>query len=222
MAVHRGTPAYRLEQMSKTTDLPADRRDRKQTSRRRNKGFEETHALLIDTAVRLMSHKGAEALSLSEIARAAGVNRTTVYYHFDSREALLTAVRDWSAEQLAAAFVPSETAESRPRFITRFVLENPEVVALWSKEFLAPGHVAERYPRWHAMVEDLRGQLSDPCGDTEMDAEAFAAMLLAGFMIGPRVYRNSVRPELPLEECTDRLIKTQLAMLQRMGLTLGR
>ena len=208
--------------MTKTMDVPAGQGDRKQIARRRNKGFEETHSLLINTAVRLMSDKGAEALSLSEIAREAGVNRTTVYYHFDSREALLTAVREWSAEQLAAAFVPSDTAESRPRFITRFVLENPEVVALWSKEFFAPGHVAERYPRWDAMVQDLRSQFTNPRDNAEMDAEAFAAMLLTGFMIGPRVYRNSVRPELPLEECTERLIKTQLAMLRRMGLTLGR
>ena len=29
------------------------------------------------------------------------INRTTVYYHFESRDALLEAVKHWSAEQLA-------------------------------------------------------------------------------------------------------------------------
>lgn len=208
--------------MTNTMDVPAGPGDPPRRTRRRNKGFEETHALLIDTAVRLMSDKGAEALSLSEVAREAGVNRTTVYYHFDSREALLAAVREWSAEQLAVAFAPSDTAESRMRFITRFVLDNPEVIALWTKEFLAPGKVAQRYPRWDALVEDLRAQFGSRKEAADIDTEAFATLLLTWVMIGPRVYRNSVRPDLSTEDSIDRLMKTQIAMLRRIGVTLGR
>jgi AcrR family transcriptional regulator len=205
--------------MSKTIDAPAAPLGRRQPTRRRNKGFEETHALLIDTAIRLMSEKGTEALSLSEVAREAGVNRTTVYYHFESREALLTAVRAWSANQLAAAFAPSDTMENRTRFITRFVIEKPEVIALWTEEFLAPGRAGERYPHWEALVEGLRGEFSD---DEDLDAEAFATLLLTWAMIGPRVYRNSVRPDLSLDETIERLTRTQIAMLRRIGVTPGR
>src|ERR1700752_2067815 len=66
---------------------------------KRNKGFEETHREMIETAVRLISEKGVEALSIAALARATGVNRTTVYYHFENREALIAAVKAWSSEQ---------------------------------------------------------------------------------------------------------------------------
>ena len=63
---------------------------------RRNRGFDDTHREMIETAVRLISEKGAEALSVAAIAREMGINRTTVYYHFQSREDLLQAVSAWA------------------------------------------------------------------------------------------------------------------------------
>ena len=37
-----------------------------------------------------------EAVSIAALSREMGINRTTVYYHFDSREALLEAVTSWA------------------------------------------------------------------------------------------------------------------------------
>ena len=47
---------------------------------------------MIETAVRLISETGPDALSIAALARAMGINRTTVYYHFEHREALIGAV----------------------------------------------------------------------------------------------------------------------------------
>ena len=52
---------------------------------RRNKTYTATHQALIEAAVRLISAKGIEALSVSELARSVEMNRATVYYHFASR-----------------------------------------------------------------------------------------------------------------------------------------
>lgn len=185
--------------------------------RRRNKAFDETHGALIEIAVRLVSEKGMEALSLSEVAREAGVNRTTVYYHFDSREALVSAVRDWSSRQLAMAFAPASSPIERIRYITRFVLENPEVIAMWTEEFLAPGDIAERYPEWAGLVEGLGVQFrSRP----EIDPQVYGVLLLTWAMIGPRVYRNSVCPDIPIDEAVERITRSQLAMLQLHGIAI--
>ena len=51
------------------------------------------HQMLIELAVGLIADRGIDALSLSALARAAGVNRTTIYYHFTDRDALVAAVR---------------------------------------------------------------------------------------------------------------------------------
>lgn len=188
------------------------------STRRRNRAFDETHAALIETAVRLVSDKGMEALSLSEVAREAGVNRTTIYYHFDSRDALVAAVREWSSRQLAAAFSLIASSAERTRYIARFVIENPEVIDLWSEEFLAPGAIVERYPEWEGLVGGLAEQLRSNPETADMDAEAYCTMMLTWAMLGPRVYRNSVRPDLAPEEAIERITRTQVQMLRLHGI----
>lgn len=191
----------------------------RKSGRRRNKAFEETHGALIETAVRLVSEKGIEALSLSEVAREAGVNRTTIYYHFHSREALVAAVREWSSQQLAAAFAPTGSSEERTRYVARFVIENPEVIDLWAEEFLSPGDISQRYPEWDNLVEGLRERLRKNPATADMDAEAYCTLLLTWAMLGPRIYYNSVRPDLPPEEAVERMARTQMNILRLHGIS---
>ncbi len=190
-------------------------------SRRRNKGFEETHLILIETAVKLVSAKGMEALSLSEVAREAGVNRTTVYYHFADREALIDAIREWSKRQLATVLAPVDTAENRTRVVIRYVLENPEVVALWTEEFLSPGRIADRYVTFHSLAQGLGMHFENEPKAAGMEGEVFATFMLTWSMVAPRVYRNSVRPELSVDETVERLTSTHMAMLRQCGLVEG-
>src|SRR5690606_9030803 len=57
-----------------------------------------TRAQILDTAGRLFAQKGHENTSLREITAAAGVNLSSVNYHFGSKEGLIKAVLK---EQLA-------------------------------------------------------------------------------------------------------------------------
>ncbi|MCX7863967.1 MAG: TetR/AcrR family transcriptional regulator [Novosphingobium sp.] len=189
-----------------------------QPPQRRNKAFEETHGLLIDTAVRLISEKGIEALSLVELAREAGVNRTTVYYHFSDREALIREVRAWSAAQLARAFSIEASPRERADYISRFVLENPELIKLWIDDFLAPGDIRERYPEWDNLVAGVAARFERERPGLEIDAEVYCVNMLTVAMIGPRVYRNSVRPELDLETAMARFNREQMRMLGHDGM----
>jgi AcrR family transcriptional regulator len=184
---------------------------------RRNKGFEETHRELIDAAVRLISERGADALSIAAVARATGINRTTVYYHFESREALIAAVKAWSSEQIARAFEPMAPLPERIDYVTRFVIANPELIKLWIEGFLAPGDVRDRYPHWDALVSGLENAFERRGGD----AEVFAVILMTAALIGPRVFRNSVRPEIGTEEAVARFRAEWLRILREATLAAG-
>ena len=48
--------------------------------------------MLLEAAAELIEQVGSERISLRELARAAGVSSRAPYRHFDSREALLTAL----------------------------------------------------------------------------------------------------------------------------------
>jgi AcrR family transcriptional regulator len=172
---------------------------------------------MIETAVRLISEKGAESLSNAAVARALGINRTTVYYHFDSREALLQAVRVWSAAQLSKAFSQESSQQQRIDYITRFVLENPELIKLWIEEFLSPGDIRQSYPFWDAMVQGFRQLRQDDAGEA-VDAEVYSVMLLASAIIGPRVFRNRVAPQADNDSIVRRFRQERQRLLRQEAL----
>jgi AcrR family transcriptional regulator len=180
---------------------------------RRNKGFDETHQLMIGTAVRLISEKGIDSLSIAELARTMGVNRTTVYYHFASREALLEEVTHWSSEQLAKAFRLEGPLQERIDYITRFVLENPELIKLWIEGFISEGDIRHSYPLWDDLVEGFRGLLGDGVTGAEVDWEVFCVNMLVSAIIGPRVFKNSVCPGADIETVMHRFRAEQLRLL---------
>jgi AcrR family transcriptional regulator len=187
-----------------------------QARTRRNKTYAATHQMLIEQAVRLISEKGVEALSVAELARTVGMNRATVYYHFATREALLEAVSAWSSEQLTLGFSAPASQQERIDFVSRFVLENPELIKLWIEQFVAPGDIRERYPKWDAFVAATARMIERDAGP-EMDVEVYCTFLLAGAIIGPRVFRNSVRPDLDDDVIVERFRAEQQRMVQRYG-----
>ncbi|MEJ5979055.1 helix-turn-helix domain-containing protein [Novosphingobium sp. PS1R-30] len=188
---------------------------------RRNRTFDATHQALIEASVALISEKGVESLSVAGLARAVGMNRATVYYHFASREALLEAVSTWSSEQLTRGFASSESQQERIDFVARFVLENPDLIKLWIEQFIAPGDIRTRYPKWDEFIAASRQHGPGPSGEGDVgdiDVEVYCTFLLAGAIIGPRVFQSSVRPDLSEDEVIERFRVEQQRMLRRDGL----
>jgi AcrR family transcriptional regulator len=189
---------------------------------RRYKGFDETHQSLIATAVRLIADRGVDALSLSALARTASVNRTTVYYHFKDRDALVDAVKLWSAEQIVQAFRPALPQPARIDYITRFVLANPEIMKLWIEEFTSGGDIRASYPHWDALVAGIERSFAEHLPGEEVDAEVYCVLLLTAALVGPRVFRNRVNPGASDEEVINRFRKEQQRALKRDGLLQSR
>jgi AcrR family transcriptional regulator len=185
---------------------------------RRNKGFEETHRDMIATAVRLISERGINSLSIAAIAREMRINRTTVYYHFKSREALLEAVKQWSSEQLAKGLAVSVPQQERMDFITRFVLENPQLIKLWIDDFIATGDIRTRYPHWDELVQGMAATFAERIPEEHADAEVYCVILLTSAIIGPRVFKNSVRPDNDIETIVRRFRHELQRMLKHDAL----
>lgn len=192
--------------------------DAPRPAQRRNKGFDETHRELIATALKLIAERGAEALSITALARAMGINRTTVYYHFESRGALLRGVASWAAEQLATGMDVNLSRPERIGHVSRFVVENPELIRLWIDDFVSAPDIRDSYSRWDALVAATRRGLAEQQRSGEIDAEVHCVMLLAASIIGPRVYRNSVNPAATDEEVVARFVAEHERMLARDGL----
>jgi AcrR family transcriptional regulator len=191
---------------------------RKNKEVRRNRGFDQTHSDMIEMAVRLISQKGADALSLAALAREMGITRATVYYHFDSREALLVAVKTWAADQLVRGMDFTSPAIERIVGICRFVLENPELIKLWIDDFIVGDDIRTSYASWDALTRGVRQQFDNHPQEEAIDEEVYCTIMLTAAFIAPKIYANSVRPDLPTDEIIKRFVREQQRVLRRDGI----
>lgn len=83
---------------------------------------------ILDQAARVLAER-REAASLADIARAAGVARSTLYRYFPSREALLQALAGLAATELRTRVHEAEVE----------TLPVPEAIARVTRGFIATG-----------------------------------------------------------------------------------
>lgn len=176
----------------------------KAASRERNNGFLQTHQQMIEVAIRLIAEKGVGALSLAELARELNLNRTSLYYHFRNREQLITEVKQWASQQLTVGLNMELSRQERTEYITRFVLENSELIKLWIDDLLAGADIRQCYPAWDEFVARTREAWSSPEGSPALDAEVYFLNLLVSAFIAPGVFSKSVAPDCAIDTVVER------------------
>ncbi|MDX1546447.1 MAG: TetR/AcrR family transcriptional regulator [Rhodothermales bacterium] len=108
--------------------------------------------VFLDAARHLLVRDGYKSLSMRKLARAAGYSATSIYLHFENKDALFHALIEEGMERLLAAFREVEAAyaddpegrlEALCRAYIRFGLDSPEYYEVMF--MLHPEHM-ERYP----------------------------------------------------------------------------
>ncbi|MBB4661134.1 TetR/AcrR family transcriptional regulator [Conexibacter arvalis] len=121
---------------------------------RRRADAERSVAAILEAAVELLGRR--PDASMSEIASAAGLTRQTVYAHYASREALLTAVAERARGQALAAIDAAAPAEGPPaEALERLIAAWWETVARHARVL---GTLAGAYPS-DAAVRELHAPI---------------------------------------------------------------
>jgi AcrR family transcriptional regulator len=84
----------------------------------------DTHARILDVASRQFRERGYSATSLKEIAAEVGVTKAALYYHFDSKTAILRALVEpmfAAIEEVLTQGVDCSTARMRRAFVADLV-----------------------------------------------------------------------------------------------------
>jgi AcrR family transcriptional regulator len=139
-------------------------------------------AILIEAA-HLVAERGADRVSLRELAREAGVSHAAPAHHFTDRRGLFTALAAQGFEMLAAAL-----AGARPRFLeaasayVRFAIEHPgHYRVMFDKSLLDPSSGELAAAEAAAGAELSRGVASLP--DRHAQSDPGGAQLAAWSMV---------------------------------------
>ena len=164
---------------------------------------------IVAAAMDAFAANGYRAGSLKDIAERVGIDQSTIFHYFATKEALLLEVmeaRDRAADELIASLHP-ETAEDVPRVLLELARHNantPGVIELYSvlaAESLTPDHPLSEYFRnrtrrlregfsaWFTLLDEA-GRLR--AGVTPADAAAAFLALWEGAQVHWLMDRDAV------------------------------
>jgi AcrR family transcriptional regulator len=156
---------------------------------------EGTREAILEAARQVLAQDGKEGLSVSQVARRAGVNRGTAYQHFQTREQLIEATAEWVSDKLFQAVygdlapVAGQTVDSvGVRRVTEhladFAMENPELGRAWLFELLSSRRPAsDRF--WRAYESSFEELAKTEYAQPGIDTEVVSVLTLAGMFLWP-------------------------------------
>ncbi|GGX52305.1 hypothetical protein GCM10007385_21220 [Tateyamaria omphalii] len=172
---------------------------------------------ILEAAMGVFVEKGYHASSVSDVARAAGLAKGTLYIYFDSKEAMTTAIVDRHFATLEGQIAGGEPCETLDAFLDELyaTMDIPAEEASFHRVFFevfGPSfasdaftcHVARFFDRLGAHYADRisylqqRGEISDQLHAPSM-ARALASMMdgvvlhMGLFDINRRRYRRMLR-----------------------------
>jgi AcrR family transcriptional regulator len=98
--------------------------------RERRADFVETRRRIVAAARRQMGDRGPESITVSAVAHSAGINRTTAYQHFRTRDDLVRAVTEEVIAEVAARLERCRPVVEHIDEIAGYFLEHPELARL--------------------------------------------------------------------------------------------
>jgi AcrR family transcriptional regulator len=156
---------------------------------------EATRKKIITSAVELFNEIGYPATGLGDIIERAEMTKGALYYHFDSKEMLATAIIEEGSARLVAAF-RSITASSAPAlesiihgvFVVAELLSTDQLARSGTQLLRAFGEfneaAARTYGGWVAEMTERTHQAIDE-GDLRGDLDPLAvAETIVGLMLG--------------------------------------
>ena len=145
----------------------------------------ETRKILMNAAMRLMAEVGEQAVSVSEVARRAGVTRPGAYYHFKKKEDLIAAVEEKLDKELIYTLDRSFANREAFEDASDLSSEDLSLLKIRIQQMLRDG--AKKDPliahyrklfRWH----EKRGHLREGL-DPDMTAIITASASLVGLFL---------------------------------------
>ncbi len=148
----------------------------------RRRGVRATYEAILDAAETVMAQCGPAGLSVSEVSHRAGINRTTAYQHFRTREELMAAVigrRSRAVKRMLESRIP---LGERIDQMAELCFRRPEIARLMLFHLLSEVEVTED-EAWRHFVESVAALAASDRARPAIDAEMLASILLGAALV---------------------------------------
>lgn len=207
---------------------------------KRKRDPQSTRNAILDAAQSCLAKFGAEGVSVSAVAKLAGVNRGTAYQHFHSKDELIDATLGRVSQQLLdAVFEKSNptdkssskisltelSAEQLPEVVNgmvnfnlklaEYTIENPEISRIWLFDVLSRDNPRDDvfYKRFEESMSKIFA--SDAC-EPGINLQAHAVMLLSSYFMWPTWVRTQTRSKKDRRESA-RIFAQEMVRLSLRG-----
>lgn len=171
----------------------------------RRRDFQDTRRRILAAAREVMAERGPEALTVSDVAHGAGINRTTAYQHFRTRDALVEAVVADLADEVTAMLMERLPLGERIDRMAEFFLEHPEVGRLLLLQMLSQNPIPR--PAWDRYVGEIRRLAESDGGRDGVDSEMLGTILMCVGILWPLLARMRFDTDEAARRATDRLTR---------------
>lgn len=189
---------------------------------RRPRDPEATRKVILEAAMKHLAEYGPDGLSLSEVARAAGVNRGTAYQHFKTREALIKATLERVSETMREAVFGGPEMEGERREqgagpmeftdrIARFGMENPELCRIWLFDLLSSDDPSAD-PFWKEYAGSLAHFAASDRAEEGVDSEVLSVILVASAFLWPVWARAHDRDGKERRQLAERFVRETMRL----------
>lgn len=186
--------------------------------RRRNP--EKTRELLLETASKLIAQDGPEGLSVSKVAKAAGLNRGSAYHHFDTREQLVSETMEWISgrlfdeiygdERLTNWKVRTDSRKVIETMVT-FAMNNPEFGPTWLHRVFTEGKL-QGDVFWEKFRSHMLTFAESDIAEPDIDVDVHSFIMLVSIMMWPLWSQAASASPKKRKELSERFIREVIRM----------
>ncbi len=191
--------------------------------RRNNTDPESTRREILQAALEVLAKDGRENLSVTDVARRAGVNRGTAYQHFPTREYVVHATASWVSERMYEEFYgdieySSENNEIYPppglaqERLSKFAMDNPELSRAWLFDVMTTEGVVTD-PFWKEYVRRFQEFIDLGYGREGMDAEVLAFITIVSSLLWPTWVGAHSKGAKPKNKMRQRFVDEMLRLV---------
>jgi AcrR family transcriptional regulator len=107
----------------------------------RRSDYLDTRRRMLTAARLILAERGAEAVTISEVAHRADINRSTAYHHFRTRDELLAAVTTQIGDDLSLKLTESQPFWANIDNLLHFFVDHPELPRLMLQYLLSENQI---------------------------------------------------------------------------------